>query len=675
MTGGIGSLFEIAKSALATSQLALTVTGHNAANVNTAGYSRQTVVLSERPPVNGRPGMVGTGVYAASIRRSVDHFIELQVTLSRQNIGRLSVAKDELLRLQTIFGDGVNHGVAGGLAEFFRAIQDVSTNPGELAARSVFLAKAAQLASSLNQAASDLVEARQSINFQIKQTMVEINGLARRIAELNGKIVMAELTGQNANDLRDQRQQTINELAEKIDLTTLEHATGAVSVFVARGQVLVEGEVVRELTAMEEPGTEGSVSIGYSMGGTRALSINGLISNGRLRSLLDVRDVTIVDVQRTFDRIAATLANAVNQIHRRGFGLDGTTGLDVFSNPAVSAEADVFNQGTASVQSGEVTAHSLLTFHDYEIRFISPTAYSIIDRTTGSSVRGNYLGTAIAAPSRDEPLSIVTGTNDTLTVTVDGVASGTITLSGAASPGRFYTSGTELAMEIQARINADATLQAAGKTVSVVYDTTTNRLVLTSNTTDPSSSVDVTGGTARSSLGLVSGLSTASSGTLTVPQTLNFDGISVTVTGTPAGGDRLSVNSYEGTARRITAVLTNPSSVAASSLRNGVPGNNVNMLELAGLQTLPFEHLGPATLQEAYRRLASDFGVVVHTTDRDHEAQEILRDQIDAMRSQVSGVSLDEELVALIKFQRAFEAASRLIRVSDEMFQTILSLK
>lgn len=675
MTGGIGSLFEIAKSSLATSQLALTVTGHNVANVNTPGYSRQTVVLSERPPINGQPGMVGTGVYAASIRRSIDHFVEVQVTLSRQNMGRLSIAKDMLSRLENIFGDGVSHGIAGGLTEFFRAIQDVATNPGELAARSALLAKAVQLASNLNQASSDLAAARQSANFQVKQTVVEINGLSRQIAELNGKIVNAELMGQDANDLRDQRQQAINELAEKIDLTTFEHATGAVSVYVARGQVLVAGETVRELTTVEEPGSQGLVSVGYSMGGTRVLSINDLISNGRLRGLLDFRDVTVVELQRTFDLIAATLANAVNQIHRVGFGLNATTGLDVFSNPTVSTTPAVTNQGTASVQTGTVTANSLLTFHDYEIRFSSPTAYSLIDRTTGSPVRGNYVGTSISAPSTDEPLSIVTGGNDTLTVTVDGVASGTITLTGAAPPGRAYTSGAELATEIQTRINADTTLQAAGKTVTVVFDVTTHRLVLTSNSTDSTSSVDVTGGTARSSLGLMAGLSTAASGTYTGSRTLNFDGISVTVTGTPVAGDTLSVNSYENAAGAISMVLTDPASVAASSLRNGVPGNNANMLALAGLQYLPFEHFGQVTLQDAYRRLAADFGVTVHSTDRDHQAQEILRDQIDAMRAQVSGVSLDEELVALIKFQRGFEAASRLIRVSDEMFQTILSLK
>lgn len=675
MTGGISSLFEIAKSALATSQQALTVTGHNVSNVNTPGYSRQALVLSERPPISGQPGMMGTGVYAVSIRRHVDQFINRQVTVSQQDMGRLSVAKDELNRLQSIFGDGNDQGISARLNDFFRGIQDVSTNPGEIAARSVFLANAVQLASSLNQTAAELVTARESLNFQVKQTVVEINGLTRQIAELNGKIVTAEMSGQNANDLRDQRDQAVNELAERIDLTTLESPLGAVSVYAARGQVLVDGEVVRELDAVEEPGNEGFVSVGYSTGGTRALSINELISNGRLRSLLDLRDVTIVGLQRSLDQFAATLTNAVNQIHRQGFGLDGSTGLDVFLPPSVSIEAAVANQGTGTVGSGTITANSLLTFHDYEIRFSSPTAYSIVDRTTGSLINGNYLGTVITPPTVDQPLSVVTGANDTLSLTVDGVASGTITLGGAAAPGRPYTSGNELAQELQNQINADAALQAAGKSVTVEYDSTTTRFVITSNATDSTSSVDVTGGTAAASLGLASGLSTAASGTYTDPQTLNFDGISVTVSGAPAARDLFTVNSYDRAARDSAVVLTDPASVAASSIRNGIPGNNRNMLALVELQNRQFANLGPGTLQDAYRNVAADFGVVVQSADRDHLAQEILRDQIDTMRAQVSGVSMDEELVNLIKFQRGFEAASRLVRVSDEMFQTILSLK
>ena len=672
---GLTSLFDIARSALTTSQQALAVTGHNVANVNTPGYSRQEAVLTERPPLNSQPGMAGTGVRATSIRRYTDQFVNRQLTTVQQNLGRLSLSREELFRLQNLFGDSNNQGIAARMNDFFSGLQDVSTNPGELAARSVLLANARQLASSVNQAAFDLASARQSLNFQVQQTVTEINSLSSQIAELNGKIVMAEVAGQNANDLRDQRDLALNELATRVDITTVESGTGALTVFAARGQVLVEGATVRQLNAVEDPENDGLFSVGYSTGGTRPLSIDALVSNGRLRSLLDVRDTTVRDLEASFDRLAATLANAVNIIHRQGYGLDGSTGRDFFSPAAVTTRAVTANQGAAAIGGGAITANSLLTFHDYEIRFSSATAYSIVDVTTGATIRGNYTGTAITAPSADNPLSIVTGTNDTLTVSVDGVASGTITLTGAASPGLSYISGAALAQEVQAKINADAALLAAGKTVAVTYDTTTGRLVITSNNATTASAVDVTGGTARASLGLTGGIATAASGTYTSPATLTFDGLSVTLSGAPAAGDRFEVDSYSHAARDLAVALANPASVAASSTRTGVPGNNANLLSLVALQHRQFASLNNGTLNDAYRTAAASLGVAAQTAGREQEAQEILKDQIDTLRAQVSGVSIDEELVNLIKFQRGFEAASRLVRITDEMFQTLLSIK
>ena len=672
---GLTSLFDIARSALTTSQQALAVTGHNVANVNTPGYSRQEAVLTERPPINGQPGMAGTGVQAIAIRRNVDQFVNRQLTTSEQNLGRLSVSREELFRLQNIFGDTNDQGIAARLNDFFGGLQDVSTSPRELPARSVLLAKASQLASSFNQVSSDLSTARQSLNFQVKQTVTEINSLSNQIAELNTKVVTAEVSGQNANDLRDQRDLALNELAKRIDVTAVESSTGALSIFAARGQVLVESGSVRQLSAVEDLENGGQVSVGYLTGGTRPLSIDSLISNGRLRSLLDLRDTTVNDLQQSFDRMAGTFVNAVNQIHRQGFGLDGSTKQDFFNALSVTTRAATANQGTAAISTGTVTANSLLTFHDYEIRFSSPTAYSIVDSTTGATIRGNYTGTAVTAPSIDSPVSILTGTNDTLAVTVDGVSSGIITLAGAATPGLSYTSGAALAQEVQTKINADATLQTAGKTVAVTYDTTSNRLVITSNAADLTSEVNVTGGTARVSLGLTSGTSTAASGTYSSPATLTFDGISVTVTGTPASSDVLHVNSYADAATNLAVALSNPASIAASSTRTGIPGNNANLLSLVALQQHQFASLSNGTLNDAYRNTGANLGVLAQTADRENGAQEILHDQIQTIRAQVSGVSIDEELVNLMRFQRGFEAASRLVKVTDEMLQTLLSLK
>lgn len=672
---GLNGLLDVAKSALFTAQQALTVTGHNISNVNTPGFSRQEVILTEARPVDGRPGQVGTGVNIEQIRRAVDVFLNRELTNSQEGLGQFTVTRDELQRLESLFGDTRGQALAGQLDEFFKALQDATTTPSQVTSRSVVLAKASTLAGTFHQINADLTDTRRAVDTQIGVNIVEINGLTRKIAEFNTQIKSAESSGQNANDLRDQRDLAINELAERIDISTLDRSDGTVSVFTARGLVLVDEETTRNLVGVESSDNQGLLAIGYDIGGTRPSIISGLIAGGRLRGLLDVRDGTIPSVQKGIDALAGSLLNEVNQIHRAGYGLDGSTGQDFFSGLSVTTKAPTTNIGTGSVGNGVVTAPSLLTFHDYEIRFTGANSYVLVDATTGIGIKGNYTGTAVVSPTVDAPLNIVTGVNDTLVVTVDGTTSGNITLNGVASPGRPYTSGAALADELEIKINADSALAAAGRRVTVLFDSTTSRLVLQSSSVGGASSVDVIGGTARASLGLSVGTSTAASGTYSGPQTFHVDGLAVTVNGAPAANDVLSFNSRENAARDVTVALSDPSKIALSSTRAGVPGNNQNGLALVALQSKSLTGLDNATLLDAYRKTATDLGVASQTASQRLDAEEIRHEQLQNFRAQVSGVSLDEELVNLLKYQRAFEAASRMIVAADEMMSTLISLK
>jgi flagellar hook-associated protein 1 FlgK len=672
---GLNGLLDIAKSALFTAQQALTVTGHNIGNVNTPGFSRQEVILTEERPVDGRPGQVGTGVKITEIRRAVDAFLNRELTESQEDLGQFTVAREELRRLESLFGDARGQGLAGQLNEFFKALQDATTTPSQVTPRSVVLGKAATLSSTFHQINADLLDTRRAVDVQIEVTISDINSLTKKIAEFNSQIKSAEVSGQNANDLRDQRDLAVNELATRIEVLTLERPDGTVSVFTARGLVLVDQETTRNLVGVESPDNQSLLDIGYDTGGTQPSIISDLISTGRLRGLLDVRDRTIPSVQRGIDALAGSLLTEVNQVHRRGYGLDGSTGQDFFTGLSVTTTAPTTNVGTASIGNGTVAAPSLLTFHDYEIRFSGANTYAIIDATTGSGIKGNYTGTAIVPPTVDAPLNIVTGVNDTVVVSVDGTTSGTITLTGAGSPGLAYSSGAALAAEVESKINADSTLAAAGRQVAVVFDSTTNRLVLRSNSAGGTSSVDVTGGTARASLGLSAGTSTAASGSYSGPQTFHVDGIAVTVSGAPATNDVLSFNSLDNAARDLAVALSDPSRIALSSTRAGVPGNNQNGLGLVALQSKAITGLNNATLIDAYRKTATDLGVESQFAAQRLDAEEIRHEQLQNFRAQVSGVSLDEELVNLLKYQRAFEAASRMIVVADELMSTLISLK
>lgn len=672
---GINGLFDIAKSALHVAQQGLTVTGHNVANANTPGYSKQEVMLSENQPVNLRPGQVGTGVQVVQIRRAVDTFLNRALTDSHERAGRLAMMRDELLRLQSLFANSNQHGLSALLDDLFQALSDVATAPSQTTPRSVLLAKAGTLAGALQETASTLNQTRLALNERVKQTIVEINALADQIADFNGRIVSAEVTGQNANDLRDQRDRILNELAQRIDIATFETSTGAVSVFIGQGLSLVEDVTTRSLVAVENPDNTGLVDVGYDTGGTKASIISSRIGDGKLQGLLTLRDTVVPDLQRRTDALAAALINEVNQIHRLGYGLDGSTGLDFFAPLSVTVAGASANTGAGSIGSGAITANRLLTFHDYEIRFSSPTTYSLIDASTGAFVRGNYTGTVITPPTPETPVEIVTGVNDTLTVVVDGVTSGAITLTGAASPGRPYRSGAELASELQSKINADSALAAAGKSVTVVYDTTASRFVITSTATDASSSVEVTGGTARATLGFVSGTGTAASGTYSDPRIFIADGVAVTISGAPATGDVFRFNSRAGAAKHVTVALTDGRQVAASSTLTGLPGDNGNLLALTALKNTALDGLGGLSFNEAYRRAAADLGVAAQAADREAQGAELVHEQLQTFQAQVSGVSIDEELIAMLKYQRAFDAAAKMIAVADEMLQTLLGLR
>ena len=672
---GLDGLLDIGKSALSAAQQALTVTGHNVANVNTPGYSRQEAVLTERSPINGTPGQVGTGVQVTQIRRIVDGFINRQLTESHEALGELSITREQLFQIQTIFNDSNNQGVGAQLNAFFSSLQDVAANPSDVTPRSVLLAKSALLTSSIAQVAGELSTRRTSVNDQVKQTISEINSLTAQVADLNNKIVLAEASGQNANDVRDQRDQAINELAELIDISVIAGTNGALSVFIGRGQVVVENNVPRNLVAVASLDNGGLANVQYDTGNTRSSDITALISGGKLGGLLAIRDTIIPELQTAFDKLSASLVNEVNQLHRQGYGLDGSTGLDFFSPLSVTTHDDSTNQGSGTLAGGPITANSLLTLQDYAIRFSSATAYSIVNTTTGAAIKGNYAGTTVTAPTLDVPVNIVTGTNDTLTVTVDGTASGTITLAGAASPGQAYASGASLAVEMQTKINADATLSAAGKRVVVTYDATTSRFTITSNASTATSAVDVTGGTSRAILGLSTGTSTAASGIYAGPQTFTIDGIQVTLNGTAVAKDVFSLNSYSDTAKSIGMSLTSAGKVAASSTRAGVPGNNATAIALIALQTRSITTIGNTTFGDAYRVAATGVGVAAQSADSRLDAQTILHEQLESFRAQSSGVSIDEELVDMLKYQRVFEAASRLIVITNEMLQTLLDLK
>jgi flagellar hook-associated protein 1 FlgK len=121
-----------------------------------------------------------------------------------------------------------------------------------------------------------------------------------------------------------------------------------------------------------------------------------------------------------------------------------------------------------------------------------------------------------------------------------------------------------------------------------------------------------------------------------------------------------------------TQISSNTNNIAASS--NGQPGNNQNALALFGIAEERLMDGNTQTLAQYYGRFVSNVGSAVTSANGTLSGSELVLAQLDAQRESVSGVSLDEEMTNMIKFQRSYEAAARVIRTAGEMFDTVLNM-
>ncbi len=380
---GISSILDIAKTALLTSQKALQTTSHNIANANTPGYTRQKVVLSAGEPLLSGGQFVGTGVKVEGVERAYDRFLGLQILDSAEKKGRFTALEEALRRLEGIFNDLQGTGIGEALNEFFKALSDVSNDPSSYSARAVLLGKARVLVDRIKDLNRRLEKEMDNIDQEVKGEVGEINDLAKRIAALNEKIQRLEAGGEKANDLRDKRDLLIQELAGKIDLTHLEDESGSVSILVAGGHSLVAGSSYSTMGVARD--ADNHNRYGVTIGGR---DITEWIGSGSLKGLIEARDTHFQGVKDKLDLFAATLVQRFNYIHRQGYGLDGSTGNNLFSDLSVTATALTTNTGGASVTSTSILTYdpSTLTLDDYEIRFTSSSTFNIVNVTDGTIV-------------------------------------------------------------------------------------------------------------------------------------------------------------------------------------------------------------------------------------------------------------------------------------------------
>ncbi len=411
---GVSHIFNVARSGVQAHQQGLATTAHNIANINTKGFSRQQVVLENARPAEG---VIGSGVQVGQIRRTIDTFLENQLTAEHEDLGFITSKHSLLVQADGVVTETDNSGLSHSVTEFFNALRDVTTNPESPIQRTVLLAKAQTLSSEFVKQAQGFNQIRLDANQELVRHVETVNGLATRIASLNDDIFRAESSGRDALDLRDQRAVLLNDVAELVDIEQVQLRDG-VGINVG-GQLLVAGNHANALSTIPDVDNPPMSDVAFVRSNGSAFSISSKLQGGKIGGLLQVRDGDVPSFQDRVDRLAATFINEFNQQHQAGYALDATTGNSFFSSitPPAPVPSDT-NSGTAVGTSVAITDPTLLTFQNYEVQFSSASAYSVVDTTSGTTVTtGSYTsGVAINFDGLDVVLTGTAATGDVYSV-------------------------------------------------------------------------------------------------------------------------------------------------------------------------------------------------------------------------------------------------------------------
>ena len=220
---GTSDVLGIGLSGTLVADRGIATTSHNIANANTEGYSRQRVEVDTRPPQLTGVGAIGTGVTINNIKRVHNEFLiqELRSNASLHNA--LQENYNFTSQVDNMLANP-DAGLAPTLQKFFDALNGVSNDPSSQSARQVLIGEANSLSERFSYLNNRFESLREATNKDIRATVGDVNELAKAIAELNVAIVRSrELTSKPANDLLDQRDKLVQQLAEKIRGITERH--------------------------------------------------------------------------------------------------------------------------------------------------------------------------------------------------------------------------------------------------------------------------------------------------------------------------------------------------------------------------------------------------------------------------------------------------------------------
>ena len=333
---------DIAGRALRTFEMALKVTGHNLANIETRGYSRQGLQIEQTPALTLyalKPLTLGTGAYAHSVNRIRDIFLEGRFRETSYEQSRYGQLAATLRDIESVFSEPGTNGIQQSMIAMFDSWNRLSADPSDEAARLNVRMQASMFAQRMREAHSELMTQQQYAYDETKNVIHSINDIAARISKLNEDILRFYAVGATPNDLLDQRDVLLEDLSKLVDFRTQEMPNGVMAVFIHQHS-LVDQTGAKYLPTDFDPAT------GTLTDGIKSIQIRG----GRLSGLLGGLYSYENHINR-LNALASGIRDAVNALHVTGINLNGNTGVEFFTGVNGASDLQVSDDIIADLKN------------------------------------------------------------------------------------------------------------------------------------------------------------------------------------------------------------------------------------------------------------------------------------------------------------------------------------
>jgi flagellar hook-associated protein 1 FlgK len=668
-------------------QISLDTVGHNIANASTDGYSRQRANLSTTNPetVYGGVGslQVGTGVAIESVTRARDIFIDRQYWKENSSLGYAQTSQTTWGKIEAIFNDDTTAGVGMQtvLNNFWQSWQTLVSNASNDSARTAVRQRAGELVDAIQHARQQLNNLVTDTNATLTTNVDSINEMSSEIYALNKQISNIEAGGKdNANDLRDKRDMLVDKLSSMMKVNVYEDSERNYTVAVG-DVILADGGGFTKL------GTYSTIDRDYDFE-VRSVIVAGSnplqkvkFGNGEMQALQEANSTLAQNYLDDLTTMSQYLLTEFNAVHRGGYGSDNSTNVNFFGDATV--DYSLLNITKSDAASGDAKVLGIYTGAadaTYRVRMDTVTAGKVT--AASYSTDGGATWTSATVDNSVDPpiftlnngLSVQIDTNTNNTAITDYYTFGVTARSNRqwldsikVNPQLFNADGLSKIAAKTAEVKAITQSNTAGgaATVSGTYNPNyvpTTPTTIASPYTTKNYQVSVTTNAAH----VVTGV--------TYSVTDSSGNILATGTGTAvAGGFDIGYGLVVGFA---VDTDTNTGDTYSFSVPQGnASGDNAtNLADAIKQPTVKSTSLlKGSSLDDYYESMVADLGIQSQNKSKLATNQQTMMNQITTWRESVAGVNLDEEMTNMIKFQKGYNAAARILTSIDEMLDKLIN--